>query len=91
MGVIPQMPAMLVKTVIIVLLLAILTSLMAGMLFLVRDRSDKRRTLNSLKIRVALSVSLILFLLLSYQQGWIKPHGLYQTPDGQPPATMPQR
>ncbi len=76
---------MLVKLVIIGLLLAIVASLMGSMLFLVRDRSDQRRALTGLKIRVALSITLILFVLLSWQQGWIAPHGLLRAqPTAQP-------
>ncbi|HEX4895962.1 MAG TPA: DUF2909 domain-containing protein [Solimonas sp.] len=77
---------MVVKIVVIVLLLAILATLMTSLVFLVRDPSSRRRTLTGLKIRVALSVSLILFVLLSYQQGWIRPHGVLPTP---PPAAAP--
>lgn len=67
---------MLVKLVIVGLLLAIVISLMTSMVFLVRDRSDRRRTLTGLKVRIALSITLILFVLLSWHQGWIRPHGL---------------
>ncbi len=67
---------MTVKIVIVVLLLAIVSALMVSMVFLIRDPSSRRRTLTSLKIRVALSVTMILFVLLAYWQGWIKPHGI---------------
>jgi hypothetical protein len=67
---------MLTKLVIIGLLLAIVASLLTSMLFLVRDDSRRRRTLTGLKIRIALSITLILFVLLAWQQGWIEPHGL---------------
>lgn len=70
---------MLAKLVIIALLVAIVGSLMTSMVFLVRDRSDRRRTLTGLKIRVALSITLLLFVLLSWRQGWIQPHGLVPT------------
>lgn len=69
---------MLVKTIVIVLLLAIVGALIAGGTFLVKDPSNRRRTLNSLKLRVALSITLILFLLLSYFMGWIQPHAAYR-------------
>lgn len=72
----PSAFTMLAKFVIIGLLLAIVGSLMTSMVFLVRDRSDRRRTLTGLKIRVALSITLLAFVLLSWQQGWIQPHGL---------------
>jgi heme/copper-type cytochrome/quinol oxidase subunit 1 len=67
---------MLTKLVIIGLLLAIVASLLTSMVFLVRDDSRRRRTLTGLKIRIALSITLILFVLLAWQQGWIEPHGL---------------
>lgn len=70
---------MLVKTVVVVLLLAIVATLMTSMVFLVRDPSSRKRALTGLKIRVALSVALILFVLLSWQQGWIKPHSALPT------------
>jgi hypothetical protein len=66
----------LVKIVIVVLLLAILASLMTSMSFLIRDDSGRRRTLTALKLRVALSITLLLFVLLSWHMGWIEPHGL---------------
>lgn len=68
------------KVIIVVLLLAILASLMTSMVFLVRDRSDRKRTLTGLKIRIALSITLILFVLLSWHQGWIAPHAMMRTP-----------
>lgn len=76
---------MIVKTIIIVLLLAVLIALMTSMVFLIRDPSHRRRTLTGLKVRVALSVTLILFVLLSWHQGWIKPHGIVP-PSVQQPA-----
>lgn len=62
------------KIVIIVLLFAVLGTLFTSMRFLVKDTSDKRRTLTLLKIRVALSVTLVIFVLIAWSQGWIAPH-----------------
>jgi hypothetical protein len=62
--------------IVIVVLLAILASLMTSMSFLIRDESSRRRTLTALKLRVALSITLMLFVLLSWHMGWIEPHGL---------------
>jgi succinate dehydrogenase hydrophobic anchor subunit len=67
---------MLSKTVIIVLLLAILASLFSGMAFLVRDPSDKRRVARALTVRIVLSVALIVFLVVGFFMGWIQPHGI---------------
>lgn len=78
---------MIVKTIVVLLLLAIVGSLIAGGAFLVKDPANGRRMLNSLKLRVALSVTLILFLVLSYAMGWIKPHAAMPLPP--PTATQP--
>jgi len=61
------------KMVVILLLAAVVVSLFSGLFFLVKDKdaTDSTRMLTSLKIRVALSATLILILVLSYQFGWI--------------------
>lgn len=64
------------KIIILLLLTGIVISLFSSAFFLVKDSSEKRRTLTGLKIRVVLSVTLIAFILLSYQLGWIRPHGV---------------
>ncbi|MEX0976505.1 MAG: twin transmembrane helix small protein [Woeseia sp.] len=61
------------KFVVLVLLAAVIASLGSALFFLARDRPGSPRMLNALKIRVALSVLLILFLVLSYQFGWLAP------------------
>jgi hypothetical protein len=65
---------MLAKTVMIVLLLAVISALFISVYFLVNDSGDKRRALGALKVRVALSVTLIVFLIVAYAMGWIHPH-----------------
>jgi hypothetical protein len=61
------------KLVVLVLLAAVVVSLFSGLFFLVKDKDnpDSTRMLRSLKVRVALSIVLILFLVMSYQFGWI--------------------
>ena len=59
------------KLVVVVLLLAIVASLGSGLFYLAKDDKNSPRVLNALKIRVALSAILILFLLLSYYMGWM--------------------
>ena len=54
------------KIVVIVLLLAIVASLGSGLFYLARDNRNSPRLLKALKIRVALSAVLILFLVVSY-------------------------
>jgi len=64
---------MFVKTVVILLLLAIVASLATGLYHLSRPNHDSRRVLRALKLRVALSIVLVLFLLVSWYFGWIRP------------------
>jgi hypothetical protein len=67
---------MLAKIILVVLLLAIVASLFSGLFFLMQDDSSKRRTLTALKVRVALSIVLLIFLALAFSQGWLTPHGV---------------
>ncbi len=59
------------KAIIIILLAAIVISLGSGLFFLTRDKHDSTRMLNALKLRVALSITLIVFLLTAFYFGWI--------------------
>jgi hypothetical protein len=64
------------KIIIIILLIAILISLAAGLFFLIEDKGTTKRTVYSLTVRIVLSVSLFLLLLIGYFTGAIQPHGL---------------
>ena len=59
------------KLVVIVLLLAIVASLGPGLFYLSKDDQNSPRVLKALKIRVALSAVLIIFLIASYYMGWL--------------------
>ena len=59
------------KLVVIILLAAIVISLGSGLFYLTRDDADSRKVLKALKIRVALSAALILFLVASYYLGYL--------------------
>ena len=61
------------KYVVFTLLAAILISLGSGLYYLSRDDADSPKVLKALKIRVALSAILVLFLVASYFLGWIQP------------------
>lgn len=63
------------KLIIAALLLGIIASLFTSAFFLVKDNSSRKRTLGLLKLRVVLSVTLIIFVLVAYGLGWIMPHG----------------
>ncbi len=56
-------------TLIVVVFLAMLTSLAAGVGFLLRDDSSSRRLLVSLKIRVALAALLLALLFYGFYFG----------------------
>jgi len=62
------------KLVVILLLAAVVVSLFSGLFFLVKDKdtTDSTQMLKALKIRVGLSVALILVLVGSYFAGWIE-------------------
>lgn len=59
------------KIIVSVLLIAIVTSLVIGLFYLARDDQNSQRVLKALKIRVALSAVLVIFLVLSYYMGWM--------------------
>jgi hypothetical protein len=59
------------KAIVLVLLAAIVISLGSGLFFLTKDDKNSTRVLNALKVRVALSIVLVAFLVLSFSFGWI--------------------
>lgn len=61
------------KFVVFALLAAILISLGSGLWYLSRDNADSNKVLKALKIRVALSAVLVLFLVAAYFLGLIEP------------------
>ncbi len=67
---------MLIKTLIVLVLLAILFSLFSGMIFLVKDKGQSQRTVKALTVRIALSVALFILLMVAFATGLIQPHGI---------------
>ena len=63
------------KLIVLILVAAVVISLFSGLFFLAKDKDhpSSPRLLNALKMRVALSIALVLFLVVSYQVGWITP------------------
>lgn len=57
------------KLLIVVLLLAVMVSLFSGLFFLIRGGGKTNRVVNSLAVRVALSVLLIAVVLTSLWTG----------------------
>lgn len=67
---------MFTKLFIIFVMLLIVGSLLSGLVFLVRDSGDSKRTLKALTLRIGISVGLFLFLLIAFKLGLITPHGI---------------
>ena len=65
-----------IKFIVIAALLLIVASLGTALYYLYHDRGKGTRMVKALAIRVALSASLIIFLVVSYKLGWIGEHGL---------------
>ena len=61
------------KAIVLILLAAVVVSLFSGLFFLVKDRNSpgSTRMLTSLKVRVALSITLVIFLVTAFSLGWI--------------------
>jgi len=59
------------KVVVLLLLAGVIVSLFSGLYFLYKDKGQSNRVVVSLTIRVALSISVFLVLILSYYFGLI--------------------
>ncbi len=64
------------KTIIILVMIIILVALGSGLVFLVKDGGNSKRTLKALSWRIGLSLALFLFLILAFKMGWITPHAV---------------
>ncbi|MGE0385326.1 MAG: DUF2909 domain-containing protein [Gammaproteobacteria bacterium] len=65
------------KFIVVAMLVGIVASLFTALHGLVRDGSGTQRTVRWLTVRIALSVSLIVLLLIASALGIITPHGIY--------------
>ncbi|USQ14109.1 twin transmembrane helix small protein [Legionella lytica] len=67
---------MITKIIIIFAMIIIAGSLASGLVFLLRDSGNTKRTVKALTIRVAISLSLFIFLIIAFKLGLIRPHGI---------------
>ncbi|MDD5036818.1 MAG: twin transmembrane helix small protein [Methylococcaceae bacterium] len=67
---------MLPKIFIVFVLLLIIVSLATALVYLLKDRERSPRTVKALTVRIAISLALFFLLLLGYQAGILRPHGL---------------
>jgi len=61
------------KLILLLVLAAVIVSLGASLIFLVRDAQGSARMLTALKVRLALSALLIGLLIVSWYAGWLAP------------------
>ena len=59
------------KILVVVLLLLVLASLFSALFFMYRDKSNSRRMVTALTLRIVLSVAIFLILIGSYYFGLI--------------------
>jgi len=67
---------MITKIFIIFTMIIIAGSLASGLIFLIRDSGNSKRTVKALTLRIGISLSLFIFLLIAFKLGLIKPHGI---------------
>ncbi|MEQ1487786.1 MAG: twin transmembrane helix small protein [Methylotenera sp.] len=60
---------MLVKIIIVLALIAIVGSLFSALYFLAKDKTGGERTVKALTIRIGLSITLFILLMLGYYFG----------------------
>ena len=67
---------MITKIIIICTMIIIAASLFSGLIFLIRDSGNTKRTVTSLTLRIGISLCLFIFLFIAFKLGLIKPHGI---------------
>ncbi|MBM3394801.1 MAG: twin transmembrane helix small protein [Betaproteobacteria bacterium] len=64
------------RFVVIGFIVLILASLGSALFYLVRDKGNSTRTVKALTVRITLSITLFLLLMISFKMGWIPRQGL---------------
>lgn len=67
---------MFTKLFIIFVMIIIVGTLASGLIFLVRDSGDSKRTVKALTWRIGISLVLFIFLFIAFKMGLIQPHGI---------------
>jgi hypothetical protein len=65
---------MIIKYLIVAVLIAIVISLGSGLYFLLTDKGGSKRMLNSLTVRIGLSVALFVLLFIAWYFQLLSPH-----------------
>ncbi|KQN79265.1 MULTISPECIES: twin transmembrane helix small protein [unclassified Duganella] len=64
------------KIVVAIAFVLIIGSLGSALFFLMRDKGKSNNTVRSLAVRVGLSITLFVMILVAYKLGYIQPTGL---------------
>ncbi|MTV38321.1 twin transmembrane helix small protein [Duganella radicis] len=64
------------KIAVAIAFILIIGSLGSALFFLMRDKGRSNNTVRALAVRVALSITLFLLILLAYRLGYIHPTGI---------------
>lgn len=64
------------KIVVAIAFILILGSLASALFFLMRDKGKSDRTVKALAVRVGLSITLFILILIAYRLGYIQPTGI---------------
>jgi hypothetical protein len=64
------------KILVAIAFLLIIGSLASALIFLMKDKGKSNRTVQALALRVGLSVTLFILILVAYKLGWIQPTGI---------------
>lgn len=75
------------KIFLVLMLVVIIWNLVAGFVFLVKDRGTTTRAVRALTWRIGLSAVLVLMLIAGFATGLIRPHSALPVP---PPTVKPQ-
>ena len=65
------------KIFVAIAFILIIASLASALVFLMKDKGKTNRTVHALALRVGLSVTLFILILLSYKLGGIQPTGIH--------------
>lgn len=66
------------KIAVAIAFILIIGSLGSALFFLMRDKGKSNNTVRALALRVGLSITLFLLILLGYKLGYIQPTGIRQ-------------
>jgi hypothetical protein len=64
------------KIAVAIAFILIIGSLASALFFLMRDKGKSNNTVRALAVRVGLSITLFLLILLAYKLGYIHPTGI---------------